>query len=452
MRTKAASTGRTKRALAAGMLLAAAAVPHLAAQQKTMSAQSAVNWRTAAVNSVVSLDAAKSGITLPAGRNSALQLLEMELPALLKDTFFSIIVDSSERLGHAVARGSVSLADLNTMIDAGKKTPPYFSRDLSLISMTHTVSISRIGALFVRHASPYTPPVPLDAVPSRAYTGILIDARDLLPVHGEYTRAALVPCLLPKIWNENMDLLYEKNVVDPAIALKRGIVRYSDSDSIDAYIDLIGPDPLRISARKVFGTNRTDPVISRNDYLKIMTVPENRELLKQGKVVILCRSEELDSGSLGPDKDDAYYFAWQDISAALARKPVKKVDFSDTWEGLKLTMYDVRFIADSDQLLSDETDRLDSIASALRMAGGSARFVIEGHTASVGKPQGEQELSVKRAARIAEELAKRGIATERIESTGYGGTRPVAPNTTDEGRALNRRVEIIVHTGQIDSD
>lgn len=452
MTMPAGTTGRILRGCAAAVLLLRAASSPLPAQQKTISAQSSVDWRISTVHSVVSLDAAKANISLPAGRNSALQLLEMELPALLKDTFFSIVVDSSERLGNAVARGEVSLADLNTMIDSGKKTPPYFSRDLSRISMTHTVSISQVGSLFIRHASPYMPAAPLDSTPSRAYSGILIDARDILPVHGEYTRAALVPCLLPKIWNENMDLLYEKNIVDPQIAIKRGIVRYSDSDNIESWMDLVGTDPLRITARKVFGTNRTDPVISRKDYLKIMTVPENRELLKNGKIVILCRPEELDSGILGPDKNDDYYFVWQDISTALNRKPVKKIDFSDTWEGLKLTMYDIRFIADSDQLLADETDRLDSIASALLLAGKNARFVIEGHTASVGKIQGEQELSLRRAARIAEELAKRGIPAERIASAGYGGTRPVAPNTTDEGRAMNRRVEIIVQTGSDGSD
>lgn len=428
------------------LLFCASTSESLFSQQKVMTAQSVLDWRSTSINSVVSLDIEKAGISLPAGRNSALLLLEMEMPALLKDTLFSIIVDSKDRLGHAVARGTISLSDLNNQIDSGKKTPPYFSKDLSSISMTHKVSVSAIGTLFINHTKAYTPLIPLQSVASRPYTGIVIDARKSLAVQGEYTEAELVPCLFPKIWNEDMDLLYEKNSVDPNIAKNNGIVRYSDSTNLQDYSSIVGTDPLRITARKVFGTHRTDPIISTNDYLKIMSVPENRDLLRQGKVVILCASNQLETQKLGPEKNNDYYFVWNEISNLLAKKPIKQIDFSDSWEGIKFTMYDVRFIADSDQLLAEEKDRLDNIAKAMSLAGPNAHFIIEGHTASVGKPSGEQLLSVQRAQRIAEELSKRGLSLEKITAQGYGGTRPVADNSTDQGRALNRRVEILVQT------
>ena len=73
-----------------------------------------------------------------------------------------------------------------------------------------------------------------------------------------------------------------------------------------------------------------------------------------------------------------------------------------------------------------------------------SQFLIEGHTASVGKPSGEQKLSEERAKKIATELAKRGIAADKFICKGYGGTKPIADNSTDSGRAQNRRVEITI--------
>ncbi|HKL85457.1 MAG TPA: OmpA family protein [Treponemataceae bacterium] len=414
------------------------------AQEKYLKAQSSIDWKTEKINSTLSLDAKKTGITLPSGRNAALQMLEMETPALLKDTFFSLLINSSSRLGDSIARGDVSLADLNRIIDQGIKTPPWFSQDLKQVSMTHTITLQDIGELFIRHDNAYENRPPLEKVATRSFSGILIDARGSLPVHGEYTEATLEPCLFPRIWNNKMELLYEKNLVDPKTAKQQGIVYYSASSDESIYRDRIGTDPLRITAREVFGQNRTDPIISSTDYLRIMSDSKNRALLTAGKLVILCNEDALKAGQLGPKKDENYYFAWHDIGSALSVASVSKIDFTDSWKGLKLTIYDIRFIADTAQILPDERSRLDSIASALALAGKTAHFKIDGHTASVGKPEGEMILSIQRAETIARELSIRGIISDKIQTAGFGGTQPVASNDTDQGRALNRRVEITI--------
>ena len=116
---------------------------------------------------------------------------------------------------------------------------------------------------------------------------------------------------------------------------------------------------------------------------------------------------------------------------------------SVTEQGIRLSVRDIRFQPDSDEILPEEAWRLDAIAETLRLAEGYT-FLIEGHTASVGKPAGEQELSVRRAKKTAAELTARGIPADRFLYTGYGGTRPVADNRTAGGRAQNRRVEITI--------
>jgi outer membrane protein OmpA-like peptidoglycan-associated protein len=115
----------------------------------------------------------------------------------------------------------------------------------------------------------------------------------------------------------------------------------------------------------------------------------------------------------------------------------------DTDQGIRLSIRDLRFEADSDAILPGETWRLDAIAKTLQLAK-DGNFLVEGHTASVGKPAGERELSIKRAKKVIDELAKRGIPADRFIYSGYGGTRPLADNATAAGRATNRRVEITI--------
>lgn len=110
--------------------------------------------------------------------------------------------------------------------------------------------------------------------------------------------------------------------------------------------------------------------------------------------------------------------------------------------GIRLSIRDIKFVPDSAQVLPGESDRLDEIAKVLKLAPNS-QLLVEGHTASVGKPAGEQKLSEQRAQQIAEELKKRGVNAVFI-CRGWGGTKPVASNDTDKGRAQNRRVEITI--------
>ena len=72
---------------------------------------------------------------------------------------------------------------------------------------------------------------------------------------------------------------------------------------------------------------------------------------------------------------------------------------------------------------------------------------IEGHTDSTGSAQTNKVLSQKRAEAVKTYLvANRTLPENRIRATGYGPDKPLAPNTTAEGRRKNRRVEIVVGT------
>lgn len=73
----------------------------------------------------------------------------------------------------------------------------------------------------------------------------------------------------------------------------------------------------------------------------------------------------------------------------------------------------------------------------------SARIRIVGHTDNIGTERDNQILSEDRAASVKAAMVERGIETERIETEGRGESQPIDTNDTEEGRARNRRVEII---------
>lgn len=131
----------------------------------------------------------------------------------------------------------------------------------------------------------------------------------------------------------------------------------------------------------------------------------------------------------------------KDSVVSAANKSNIKVE--NTSAGIRLTIQNLQFKADSSELLPGEEKRLEQIATVLKQAGNS-QFLVEGHTASTGNEKGEMQLSAERAHSIAEALSKKGIQASRFITKGSGSHKPIADNSTPEGKAQNRRVEITI--------
>jgi len=102
---------------------------------------------------------------------------------------------------------------------------------------------------------------------------------------------------------------------------------------------------------------------------------------------------------------------------------------------------DVKFDFDKAQVKPESQGDIQTLANFMREYPQTSTRV-EGHTDSVGGDAYNQKLSERRAHAVKQELVNRyGINPARVGSVGYGKTRPVADNSTDSGRALNRRVE-----------
>lgn len=104
---------------------------------------------------------------------------------------------------------------------------------------------------------------------------------------------------------------------------------------------------------------------------------------------------------------------------------------------------EVLFDFDSDRLKPQADPLLADLAAAIT-AQGPAWVVVEGHTDDRGTAEYNGSLSQRRAQAVADRLAALGVPAALLTVKGYGASRPVAPNGSEEGRSRNRRVDVVL--------
>ena len=103
----------------------------------------------------------------------------------------------------------------------------------------------------------------------------------------------------------------------------------------------------------------------------------------------------------------------------------------------------ILFATDSDKLLPESSGILDEVASVMQQ-NTKLHVRVEGHTDNVGDKTHNQDLSTRRAASVKAYLIAKGTTGDRLDSLGCGQGTPIADNTSEDGRAQNRRVEFVI--------
>jgi len=111
--------------------------------------------------------------------------------------------------------------------------------------------------------------------------------------------------------------------------------------------------------------------------------------------------------------------------------------------GKAFVFEDLTFQTGSATLPGDANNTIRSTAAVLK-AFPAVQVSIEGYTDNIGEPAVNKKLSSDRAAAVANAIEDQGVPANRVSSTGWGQEKPVASNDSEEGRAANRRVEIII--------
>ena len=258
------------------------------------------DWTQRELVAQASLDLNQAGLRIPTGRFQAEELLDEAYPRLLIPYLLGLPLDSSTTVHNLFEGGELNLRDLDSLARGAQRTAPNLSADLSRMNSSYRVSFDRVASYITSHRGAAHIPAPLIPSQTAEYTGIIIIAQGELPVWGRQGRSLVQPCLFPRIWDSEMNLIYDRYMLDPTRL--GGMVQYTAPEGIFASTPsglagdlaaLVGNNPLRIFAREVFGILPTDPVIDRADALLILSSEHNRTLLQEGRVIMVLNEEVL---------------------------------------------------------------------------------------------------------------------------------------------------------------
>lgn len=154
--------------------------------------------------------------------------------------------------------------------------------------------------------------------------------------------------------------------------------------------------------------------------------------------------EELDRESREAAAAKAQLVAVQGKLSAALKSLDELAQVKEEARGVVITLSgSVLFATGKHQLLDIAKDRLNEVAKAIKDQGFKA-IVVEGYTDSRGSETANEQLSLKRAEEVRAHLVSQGIPPNKITAVGRGEASPVADNNTAEGRANNRRVELVI--------
>lgn len=135
----------------------------------------------------------------------------------------------------------------------------------------------------------------------------------------------------------------------------------------------------------------------------------------------------------------------QKINKDLPKELKDKVEVKKTEKGILLNLGEIFFDFNKYDIKKSEVEKLKIIASILQKYFYGYQVIIEGYTDNVGSEQYNLELSTKRAKTIFDFLVNMNAINSAISYfIGYGESNPIAPNDTEENRAKNRRVQILI--------
>jgi len=196
--------------------------------------------------------------------------------------------------------------------------------------------------------------------------------------------------------------------------------------------------PVKITAESdqlvYWDNNMGQPVAYTENFRHIFELSNGRVFEFRGTATAeIVESERMDKEQIAGD-----------IADEIRRLNIPEVSVRVVDEGITISLDDIQFYPESSRMLPGEKEKLDKIVDILKRY--QARdIMVGGHTARVGTEESSMKLSVERASVVADYIIeKKARARERVVVRGFGSQKPVADNSTEDGRKKNRRVEITI--------
>jgi hypothetical protein len=264
-------------------------------QEEGMLVSKQVDWQRGVLILEVAL-AVEAKEFNPGSRFEAERKIERLLPGLFMSSVVDIPFDSYRTIGDRLKEDQLLFQRLeSTAVSSVVKSYSRVREDLQEIEVQYRFPFYGEGGFvtpLILHSRPFPLERKLGFVPSRNFTGLVIYAGGELPAHGKDIRQQVQPALFPTLYDEQMNPILTMHMCDPAYLKRWGMVAYSDSEQSSALLERIGVAPLRTVARGVFGINATDLLLPNEAVDRLLVREANREMLSQGRVLIVIASAE----------------------------------------------------------------------------------------------------------------------------------------------------------------
>jgi len=243
----------------------------------------------------------------------------------------------------------------------------------------------------------------------------LVDARDAYARAQQGKAAKYNPAALheAKVALDKAEIAYEN---DPG----------SEAAQDDAYLALRRAERADVEASTIFWQER-------NAKARDAVTQTQAKTLQKTQLELAAAQQQLEQEKVA-----------REAAEARAKESLAKLQAKEDERGTVITLQgNVLFASNKSALLPGARTSLEEVAEAIRNQA-NKKVLIEGHTDSKGSAATNEALSKARADAVAGYLTSHGVPNDRITTAGLGASRPIADNKTPDGRANNRRVEIVL--------
>jgi hypothetical protein len=226
----------------------------------------------------------------PINRIASERFVIDNLGQIIQDNLSSLLLNSQETLGQHLQKNPAHILALREAYKNIWHSYSQVSSNFQELSVRYTLPMyPHLSHILTNHRTAYERPIFVvgNSLNEKEFSGIVVYVQKELPLAGSFERGSFMPSLFPKIYDENLNPFFEKEMVDPQFIARWGINAYTSDPLFRLHQERAGNNPFYLSARALYGMNRTDLVISLEDIQKIISLERNKRLLKEGRIIFV---------------------------------------------------------------------------------------------------------------------------------------------------------------------
>lgn len=251
-----------------------------------------VDWQSNTFILQVIFEPEDTNGSLPLLRTKSETVINRHLPDLFIEAISSVRINSRQTIGEAFISSPDKTSEFRKLASEGKVASSRFTRDFAAFQRIFHFSLyPTLSRHFTTHTRAAAQTAELNYVPSGEYSGIVIYVDDPIEIHGTHVQGRLQPALFPQVYDDEMNLIIDRRMVQPDAINAHGMVNYYHRSQIEKIHAKVGEVPLYVHAKALFGIYSTDLILTDRAARKIKADSHTLSLIAQGRIAVVSATE-----------------------------------------------------------------------------------------------------------------------------------------------------------------